>query len=174
MSEPQRQTRHGGTARDVLISLAVLLIPIALIVGLTRACTSINVIDPSGTIGQARSAGHFEVLVPQGLRDGWRAVRASYNESNGTGTLRVGYLTPDDGAVQVLETNEDPQAVLPREFGNDAQPTGTVDINGTSWRSYRVRGGQERALAVTTGPRTTLVQGQASDAELRELAASLR
>lgn len=165
-------TRHGGTARDVLLSLAVLLIPIVAIVGLTRACTSIAVVDPAGAIDQARVDGRFPILVPDGLDPGWRPVRAGYTTAAGIGTLRVGYLTPDDGAAQVVQTNEDPQAALPREFGDAVTPTGPVRIGGTEWRGYQVRG-HERALVVTTGARTTIVQGQASDAELQILAGSL-
>jgi hypothetical protein len=173
VTEPETApSRRGGTTRDVLLSLAVLLIPIALIVGLTRACTSVAVVDPAGAVGQARAGGLFPVAVPHGLDPGWRPVRAAYTATDGIGTLRVGYLTPDDGAVQVLQTNEDPQAALPREFGDDVQPTGQVDIGGVAWRGYQVRG-HERALVVTTGPRTTIVQGQASDAELQTLAGSL-
>lgn len=169
---PPAPNRHGGTLRDILLSLAVLLIPIVVIVGLTRACTSVTVVDPAGAIDQARADNRFPVLVPDGLDPGWRPVRAVYTTSGGTGTLRVGYLTPDDGAVQVVQTNEDPQAVLPREFGDDATPTGPVTIGGTQWRGYQVRG-HERALAVTTGARTTIVQGQSSEAELEILAGSL-
>jgi Protein of unknown function (DUF4245) len=164
--------RRGGTTRDVLLSLAVLLIPIVLIVALTRACTSIAAVDPSGAIDQARTGGLFVVAVPDGLDPGWRPVQAGYTVTDGIGTLRVGYLTPEDGAVQLVQTNEDPQAALPREFGADVQPTGAVDIGGVAWRGYQVRG-HERALVLTTGTRTTIVQGQASDAELQTLAGSL-
>lgn len=171
MTTPQTR-RHGGTPRDIMLSLAVLLVPIALVVGLTRACTDIAVVDPAGAFAQARTANLFPVVEPHGLGPQWRSVRATYDSADGTGTLRVGYLTPDDGNVQLLETNEDPQALLPREFGNDVQPTGQVDLAGSAWRSYRVRG-QEQALVLTVGERTTLVQGQASATELQILAGSL-
>jgi hypothetical protein len=62
--------------------------------------------------------------------------------------------------------------VLPREFGTDGEPTGTVDVDGTVWRSYRVRG-SEQALVLTTSDRTIVVQGRASAEELRDLARAL-
>jgi hypothetical protein len=42
-------------------------------------------------------------------------------------------------------------------------------VDGTVWRSYRVRG-SEQALVLTTSDRTIVVQGQASPEELQELA----
>jgi Protein of unknown function (DUF4245) len=72
----------------------------------------------------------------------------------------------------LLETNQDPQALLPREFGDDVRPDGQVNVAGADWRSYRVRGNQ-RALVLTSGERTIVVHGAASRDELVALAASL-
>jgi Protein of unknown function (DUF4245) len=168
---PKRQSRTG---RDMALSLIVLLIPLALIVGIfrLRGGEDVVVVDPSAAIGQARASELFPVAAPEGLGSEWRPISANFSAENGTGVLRVGYLTPDDGTVQLLETNEDPQALLPREFGPDGEPTGTVDVDGTVWRSYRVRGG-EQALVLTTSDRTIVVQGRASAQELRDLAAAV-
>jgi hypothetical protein len=166
--------RPGRTGRDMALSLIVLLIPLALIVGIfrLRGGEDVVVADPAAAIGQARASHLFPVAAPEGLAPGWRSISANFAVGDGTGTLRVGYLTPDGGTVQLLETNEDPQAVLPREFGTDGEPTGTVDVDGTVWRSYRVRGG-EQALVLTTSDRTIVVQGRASAEELRDLARAL-
>jgi len=166
--------REGRTGRDMALSLIVLLIPLAVIVGIfrLRGGEDVVVVDPSAAIGQAQASGLFPVAVPEGLAPGWRSISANFAAADGTGALRVGYITPDDGTVQVLESNEDPQVLLPREFGPDGEPTGTVDVDGTVWRSYRFRGG-EQALVLTTSNRTIVVQGQASPEELRELAHAL-
>jgi len=166
--------REGRTGRDMALSLIVLLIPLAVIVGIfrLRGGEDVVVVDPSAAIGQAQASGLFPVAVPEGLAPGWRSISANFAAADGTGALRVGYITPGDGTVQVLESNEDPQVLLPREFGPDGEPTGTVDVDGTVWRSYRFRGG-EQALVLTTSNRTIVVQGQASPEELRELAHAL-
>jgi hypothetical protein len=165
---PKRPSRTG---RDMALSLIVLLIPLALIVGIfrLRGGEDVVVVDPAAAIGQARASHLFPVAAAEGLGAEWRSISANFSAANGTGTLRVGYVTPEDGTVQLLETNEDPQALLPREFGPDGEPTGTVDVDGTVWRTYRVRG-SEQALVLTTSDRTIVVQGQASPEELQELA----
>jgi Protein of unknown function (DUF4245) len=156
------------------ISLIVLFVPLLLVVGLFRLRGGEDpvVVDPSPEIGQAQSAGVFAVAVPEGLGAGWRPVRAAFTSIDGVATLRVGYLTPEDGTVQLLETNEDPQALLPREFGDDVRPDGQVSVRGAEWRSYRIRGDQH-ALVLTSGERTIVVHGAASRDELVALASSL-
>jgi Protein of unknown function (DUF4245) len=167
-------TRRSGSGRDMTISLIVLFIPLLLVVGLFRLRGGEDpvVVDPSAEIGQAQSAGLFAVAVPKGLGEGWRPVRADFAYADGVATLRVGYLTPDDGTVQLLETNEDPQTLLPREFGDDVRPDGQVSVTGADWRSYQIRGNQ-RALVLTSGERTVVVHGSATRDELAALAASL-
>lgn len=156
------------------ISLIVLLIPLLLVVAVFRLRGGEDpiVVDPSAEVGQAQSAGLFPVADPKRLGEGWRPVRAAFTSSDGVATLRVGYLTPEDGTVQLLETNEDPQALLPRELGDDVRPDGQVTVAGGDWRSYRIRGNQ-RALVNTSGVRTIVVHGSASRDELVALASSL-
>jgi hypothetical protein len=172
---PSPAARPSKTGRDMLISLVVLLVPLALIVGLfrLRGGEDVVIIDPSQAISQAESADLFPVAVPQGLSDDWRSVSAAFNRSGETGTLRVGYLTPDDGQVQLLQTNEDPAVALPREFGDEkVEPTGQVTVDGDTWRTYRARG-DELALVFTDAERTLLIQGRAAIEEFTALAASL-
>ena len=171
LAAPKRQSRTG---RDMALSLIVLLIPLALIVGIfrLRGGEDIVVIDPSAAIGEARASGLFAVAAPEGLGPDWRPISAGFSAANAIGTLRVGFITPHDGTMQLLETNEDPQVLVPRELGPDGQSTGPVDVGGVAWRSYQARG-TEHALVLTTGDRTIVVQGQASDEELRELAAAV-
>jgi hypothetical protein len=162
------------TARDLVISLIVLLIPIAFIVALFRLKGGEDpvVIDPSPAMAQAEAAGQFPVSRPGGLAEGWRPVSAVFRREDTGAILRVGYLTPSGAGVQLIESNQPAEDLLRRELGDPVRPTGTVDIAGRQWQSYEVRG-DEHAL-VRTGPdRTVIVIGRGGPDELRALAAAL-
>jgi Protein of unknown function (DUF4245) len=166
--------KHSRTARDMILSLVVLLIPLVLIVAIfrLRGGEDVVVVDPAPTIAQAQAANLFPILAPQGLGPEWRSVSAAFQIVNGHGTLRVGYITPSGGAAQLVESNEDAASLLPRELGDQVRPQGEVIVNGRAWRSSNVRG-DEQALVDTTNERTVIAVGQASVDELTALAASL-
>jgi hypothetical protein len=162
------------TARDLVISLLVLLVPIAFIVAVFRLQGGEDpvVIDPSPAMAQAEAAGEFPVSRPDGLAEGWRPVSAVYRREDTGAILRVGYLTPAGAGVQLIESNQPAEDLLRRELGDSVSPTGTVDISGRQWQSYQVRG-DERALVQTGQDRTLIVIGRGGSDELRALAASL-
>lgn len=152
------------------LSLIVLLIPVAVIVGLfrLRGGEDVVTVDPAPAIAQAQAANVVPITVPHGLSGQWRTVTAVY----ASGTLRVGYVTPSGGGVQVIESNEPEQSLLDRELGGDQRLLGEVRVGGASWRSLQVRG-DERALVLTEPRRTLVVVGHADLAELRTLAAAV-
>ena len=158
----------------MVISLLVLLIPLALIVGLFRLRGGEDpvVVDPSGAIAEARAAGAFPVGAPTGLTGEWRAVSALFRREADGAVLRVGYVTPNGGAVQLIESNQPAEALLRRELGDHTRPIGTVEVRGRQWQSHEVRG-DERALVLTGADRTLIVIGRAELDELRQLAAAV-
>jgi len=156
------------------LSLMVLLIPLALIVAVYRfrGGEDVVVVDPAPAIAQARAAQLFPVAAPQGLPADWRPVSAVFQSSGGVGALRVGYITPSGGAVQLIESNENAGSLLARELGDQVRPQGDVTVNGKTWRSSTVRG-DESALVDTSSERTVIVVGQAGLDEMTKLAQSL-
>jgi Protein of unknown function (DUF4245) len=171
---PHVAVRHSRTARDMTLSLIVLLIPLAVIVTLyrLRGGEDVVVVDPAPSIAQAQAAKLFPVAAPQGLSPDWRPISATFQTSDSVGTLRVGYITPSDGALQLIESNEDARSLLARELGDQVRPQGQVTVNGQLWQSSTVRG-DERALVDTSSERTLMVVGRASLDELTVLAQSL-
>ena len=173
--EEQRSARRAGrTGRDMAISMLVLLIPLGLVVALfrLRGGEDAVVVDPSAAISSAQSAGLFPVGVPKNLGGGWRPQSAQFTRVGNTGELRVGYLTPRGGQLQLIESNEDIASLSSRELGNRAGVTGTATIAGAPWPAYQVRG-DEKALVRTTPQRTVIVIGQADAAELETLATAV-
>jgi hypothetical protein len=161
------------TARDLVISIVVLLVPIAFIVAMFRLQGGEDpvVMDPSPAMAQAEAAGAFPVSRPAGLAEGWRPVSAVYRGEDAGAILRIGYLTPSGAGVQLIESNQPAEGLLRRELGDSVRPTGTVDISGRPWQSYEARG--ERALVLTGPDRTVIVIGHGGPDEMRALATSL-
>jgi hypothetical protein len=165
--------RAGHGTRDMVISLAVLLVPLAIVFAVSRLLGGgdVVVVDPGPAFSQAAAA--FPVVTPHGLADGWRPVRATFQAENDGKALRVGYVTPAGGAIQLIESDEAVDGLLIRELGDNTRPTGPVTLGNTSWRSFDVRT-DEHALVRTDSGRTVVVIGKAGPTELQALAASLQ
>ncbi|MEE6256979.1 DUF4245 domain-containing protein [Plantactinospora sonchi] len=167
--------RSQRSPRDIVISLLVLLVPIALLIGLGRAFLGADTpteVDPAPIVQQARAANLFPVGEVTGLGDGWHTVTADFRRADTGATLRIGYLTPDDDGVQVVQSSVPAERLLPDELTRDGQPRGAVEIGGRSWQRYTARA-DELAFVLLEPGRTVIVVGPASEDELRRLAASL-
>jgi len=160
--------RAGHGTRDMAISLAVLLVPLAIVFAISRLLGGgdVVVVDPAPALSRAAAA--FPVVTPHGLPDAWRPVSATFDGH----AVRIGYVTPAGGAVQLIESNEAADPLLVRELGDNTRPTGPVTAGGASWRSFDVRN-DEHALVRTDSGRTVIVIGKAGPTELATLAGSL-
>lgn len=157
------------------ISLLVLLVPILVAIWGYRLIASGNEgIDPAPTYQTARSTAHYQVLVPTGLPHGWRATSAANSHESDGSVLRVGYVTPHDGALQLVESDRPAAALLATELGTGAAAGGEVRVAGHLWRAYPQVHRVDRALVWTEGDRTVIIVGRAADADLVRLAESLR
>ncbi|MFI6760178.1 DUF4245 domain-containing protein [Micromonospora sp. NPDC050417] len=168
-------SRSERSPKDMAISLLVLLIPIALLVGFYRVFLGGDQpteIDPAPTVAQARSINAFPVSEPVGLADGWQSVTANLQRPEGAVTLRLGYLSPNGGAVQVVQSNLPAERLLPAELTPKGQPQGATEVDGRSWQRYTARA-SERALVLMEPGRTVIVVGSARESELRDLAGAL-
>lgn len=172
---PVGPRRSGRGWRDMARSLVVLLIPVAIFVAIFRfqGGEDVVVIDAKPVYADARGAGAFPVLEPTGLPDGWRAVRAAYQREADGAVLRVGYLSPDDGQTQLVQSNRPAEALVKQELGENGIPRGTVHEAGRVWQVYAVRDG-ELALVSVAPDRTVIVVGATDVATLRTLAGALR
>jgi hypothetical protein len=181
------ERRRPKTGLDLMLSIAVLIVPVMIVFALLRACGSQEptVVDSSSAIDTARDSGLFPVVVPEGLGPEWQMVQATFRRTadGDAGTLRLGYLAPGGGQLLLVVSNEETGALLARELGEDIRPQGEVTVAGKAWTSSLVRG-DERALVQTetvrTGSeepstvRTIIVVGKAELGQLTTLAGSLR
>ncbi len=169
---PETRGRRARPARDIVLSLAALLIPIFVLLGVYRvffAGDAPIAVDPSDAWASARHSASYQVLEPSGLPRGWTVVSASYQG----GTLRIGYVTPDGTGLQLVESDQTADALLPGELCDDARPGNLVPLTGRTWREYPVIKGGGRAMVLVDQGRTVVVEGTATDSQVRVLAASL-
>lgn len=165
----------GRRPRDMALSLLVLLIPIMLLLGVYRwlGGESPTVVDPSSAYADARASRLFPVAEPDGLSSGWRPVRSSFRRGDDGAVLRVGFLSPGDGGLQLIESNRPSDILVADELGADARDEGVGHIAGREWRRY-ARANGERALVLVQPDRTIIVVGRGELTDLVTLAGSLR
>ncbi|RZU50227.1 uncharacterized protein DUF4245 [Krasilnikovia cinnamomea] len=161
--------------RDMVISLAVLLVPIALVLIFYRVVLDGDAprsIDPGPTIQQAQAASVFPVAEPRGLGDDWHVASATWRREATGATLRLGYVAPGDAPVQLIESSVPAETLLPRELGRTLAPHGFYQNAGRAWQRYAA-GAETQALVLLEKNRSVIVLGQADVRQLEKLAASL-
>lgn len=174
-TEVPRPTRSERRPRDMALSLVVLLVPVFVVVLIYRVVQGGDQpveADTASAISQARAAGAFPVSDMAGLDDDWLPISAAFQQGDGGKTLRIGYVTPDDGGVQLVQSSVPADRLLPIELSADGKPQGSTDIEGETWQRYSARKG-EAALVLLEPERTVIVVGHADESELRELAAAV-
>ncbi|MCA2218644.1 DUF4245 domain-containing protein [Jidongwangia harbinensis] len=167
--------REGRSPRDMALSLAVLLIPIALLLTFYRVVLDGDEpirVDPAPAVQEARSAGAFPVVLPAGLGDDWRVTTAMFRRQDDGATLRLGYVDPGDDPVQLVQSSVPAETLLPAELTEDAEVRGMFRAPSGVWRRYDARPG-EAALVLAESGRTVVVVGRSEWANLEALASSL-
>ncbi|MBU2662878.1 DUF4245 domain-containing protein [Actinoplanes bogorensis] len=158
------------------MSLAVLLIPIALLLTFYRLVLDGDKpvsVDTAPAIQEAQRAGLFPVLAPQGLGDDWHATSSTFRRAENGATLRIGYVDPDKDPIQLVESNIPSDTLLPTELTKDAKPAGNFRSPAGVWRWYSARPG-EKALVLADQTRTVVIVGKTDVSNLEALAGALR
>ncbi|MBB4747126.1 DUF4245 domain-containing protein [Actinoplanes lobatus] len=172
---PRLSAREGRSPRDMITSLLVLLVPIALCLTFYRVVLDGDKpisIDPAETIQTAQRA--FPVAQPRGLgEDDWHVSSAAFRRVDGGATLRIGYVGPAGKAMQLVQSTVAPTTLIPAEVGDSGKRTGAYRTDERVWMEYAGRPG-ETALIFTEPARTIVIIGDDSDTEnLEKLASSL-
>ncbi|GGQ41080.1 DUF4245 domain-containing protein [Couchioplanes azureus] len=178
MSSPETPTvgkRAERRPRDMVMSLAVLLVPIALLLLFYRLVLDGDKpisVDAAPTLQQARAANVFPVSEPQGLGADWHVQTATFKREPGGATLRLGYADPGGDSLQVVESSVATATLIPAELGKEPKAVGTYRAGARTWQRYDARPG-ENALVLLEKGRTIIVVGKADSAYLEKLAAAL-
>ncbi len=156
-------------------AVLVLLVPVAVLVALYVfffGGNNVITVDPSSTYADARAANTFTVLQPTDLPTSWKPVSSAFQPGK-PATLRVGYVTPSGAGVQLVESSDPASTLVQDELGKGAAVGNTITANGRVWGVVNATNGSNRGLVESESGRTVIIKGQASQAELSTLAASL-
>ncbi len=141
--------RSAMTMRDMVVALAVLVVVILLVGGVSRACsfspagptidpTGLPVVDAPAALRALAPDVPFAVRIPT-VPPGWRSNSVGQDRvPDGAGrAVRTGFLTPESRYLRLLQSNAPEAALLKAETG--ARPVaarGTEDVGGQRWVVY--------------------------------------
>ena len=168
-----RVLRGGLAALGCLLAAAVVVVAIPA----PHAAVPVPV-SYRGDLATLTRLAPYPAVAPAGLPASWQPVSSglAVGGANGAGTVtwQLGFMFPDGALAALAETNANAVAFI-RRMTNDGTPLAPVRLDGQTWHasSAPARGQRSMYLASPAGF-TLVVTGDATWAELRELAASLR
>ncbi|HEX2143714.1 MAG TPA: DUF4245 family protein [Glycomyces sp.] len=125
--------------RDMALSMAVLLVPIALFyVGWHWLAEDrqVSIVDTTEDYATAANLG-LAVIEPE-LSDEWKPISSVLAVEGETVTLRTGWYSPEGDGLQLVETNG-----TALDVNEDLTGAGTpVEAAGIEWASYELNGGE--------------------------------
>lgn len=133
--------RGTETIGDMVRSMLVVLIPVALVagfVGLVRPSTAeVREVDWERTLEIARESADFAVLGPDDLPEGWTATRVAYEAgaSAGDDAWRLNAVTDDGEYVGLVQRPGELDRVVRVELP-DFTSDGTSLVDAETWQRY--------------------------------------
>jgi hypothetical protein len=168
-----RVLRGGLSALGCLLAAVVVVVAIPA----PHAAVPVTIGYRGDEVKLARLAP-YPAVAPVGLPASWQPVSSglAVGGANGAGTVtwQLGYVTPDGALASLEETNASASAFV-RRMTNDGTPLAPVRLGAWTWSLRATPSRGQRSMYVTSPARfTVVVTGNATWAELRQLAASLR
>ena len=120
----------------------------------------------------------YPAVAPRGLSASWQPVGSglAVDGANGAGTVtwHLDFSTPDGLLASLEETNASAAAFV-RRMNNNGTALAPSSVNGQAWNLSATPARGQRSMYLTSPAGfTVVVTGNATWAELRQLAASLR
>jgi hypothetical protein len=131
----------------------------------------------AGDLARLARLAPYPAVAPAGLPASWQPVSSglAVGGANGPGTVtwQLGFITPDGALAALAESNAGAGAFV-RRMTNDGTALPPAALNGQTWRRSSAPARGQRSMYLTSAAGFTLVvTGNATWAQLRELAASL-
>jgi hypothetical protein len=189
MSEPPRKpARSALTVRDMLVALAVLVVVVGFVGGLTRGCSfspggptidsgAVPVVDAPAELRRLAPVVPFALRIPA-VPPGWRSNSAGQDlldpadPADGR-AVRVGYLTPEGRYLRVVQSDGTEEALLASETGAAGAPAlGTTDVAGQRFVVYGSEDDEPIWIGELDGVRV-LLTGSGGEADYQALAGAV-
>ncbi|WP_253194685.1 DUF4245 domain-containing protein [Streptomyces sp. MP131-18] len=177
---PQDGARPGKrqrfeSVRNMVLSMAVICAGTFVLVGLNPedqpegATPTVSYEVESAT---AARAAPYDLLVPEGLPEDWRATSVRYEPLGDFGaTWRLGFLDPDEEYAALTQADGDAAGFV-ADVTRDAEDTGgTEQVEGRDWARWE--GPKYDALVLQEPGVTTVVMGTAGFERLAQFAGAL-
>ena len=165
---------HGGvSALGCLLAAAVVVVAIPA----PHAAEPVTV-SYRGDLAALTRLALYPAVAPAGVPASWQPVSSglTVGGANGAGTVtwQLGFMTPD-GALAALQESNASAAAFVRRMTNDGIALAPARLAGQTWSLSSAPARGQRSMYLTSAAGfTVVVTGNASWAELRELAAALR
>ncbi len=168
-----RVLRAGVAAAGCLLTAAVAVVAIPA----PHAAEPVTISYRGDQATLARLAP-YPAVAPAGLPASWQPVSSglAVGGANGAGTVtwQLGFMTPDGSLASLAETNAGAAGFV-RRMTNSGTALPPVRLDGRTWSLSSTPARGQRSMYFTSpAPFTVVVTGNATWAQLRELAASLR
>lgn len=175
---------NNARPSDMLISLAVLLVPVVLISWFfTRTPEpKAQPVDWRPVLADARSRSPYPVLAPENLPDTWVVTKArwaavgqtSVNQQPAPGnTWELGVMTPDQMYVSLTQRDAAGEPLV-SDLSGGGYLDGTSTVGGVTWKRVLSPSGRTRVIYRTEGAVTTVVAGDVAYEGLDAFASTLK
>ena len=184
MPEPlSKPPRSALTVRHMIAAVGVLVFVVLVLGFLSRGAgftpagpatdpSAVRVVDAPVQLRGLAGSVPFAVRVPA-TPAGWRSNSVGTDTVADRKAVRVGYLTPSAGYLQLQQSDATEEALLVAIAGNRPMPAqGTLDVAGTRWVVYGTRPSEPVWIADVKGVRLVLT-GSATDDEFRTMATAV-
>ena len=168
-----RVLRDGVSALGCLAAAAIIVV----VIPAPHAAEPVPV-SYRGDLAELARLAPYPAVAPAGLPASWQPVSSglAVGGTNGAGTVtwQLGYSVPGGALVALEETDASPAGFI-RRMTNDGAPLASVRLAGRTWNASSARARGQRSVYFTSPAGfTVVVTGNATWAQLRQLAASLR
>jgi hypothetical protein len=161
------RTTKQATAGDMIRSLALIVIPLAVIAIIFTNVPDdapVEEVDWKPVLATARQQAPYEVLAPTNLPEGWRATRVNWvplgrpylnGEASPRNLWQIGFLTPQEVYIDLTQGDMRAQEMVDQQ-SREGTPDGNSVISGLTWQRLVSPDGRTRSL-VLRGPATTAI-----------------
>jgi Protein of unknown function (DUF4245) len=166
-----RVLHAGGAALGCLLAAAILVVAVPI----PHAAEPVTV-SYRGDLARLVSLAPYPAVAPSGLPGSWQPVSSglAVGGANGAGTVtwQLGYMTPSGSLASLEETNASAPAFI-RRMTNDGTALAPLRLASQTWHLNSAPSRGQRSMYTSSAGRTVVVTGNATWAQLSELAASL-